>query len=278
MTLRLRKFSMSDIQFEATEDRSKGPVMVCLGRRDTGKTFLVRDILSYRTDIPFGVVISGTEEGNGFYGQLMPPQLIHTEYSSRIIEKILQRQKGVLGVVNREKAHYGAIRTDPRCFIIMDDCLYDDKWSRDKLMRCLFMNGRHWRIMLIITMQYPLGVPPILRSQIDYVFILRDNYISNRERIYKNYAGMFPTFEAFCTVMDQCTENYECLVIKNNSQSNKLTDQVFYYLADDHEPFRLCAEQFWGARQVDEDEYDPMQHRRKPNATPIHVRRMPAGR
>ena len=78
------------------------------------------------------------------------------------------------------------------------------------------MNGRHWHILFIITMQYPLGIPPNLRTNIDYVFILRENIVSNRKRIYDNYAGMFPTFEVFCQVMDQCTENYECLVINNN--------------------------------------------------------------
>lgn len=99
--------------------------------------------------------------------------------------------------------------------------------GRDKMMRLLFMNGRHWKIMLIITMQYPLGIPPSLRTNIDYVFILREPYIANRRRIFDNYAGMFPTFESFCQVMDQCTENYECLVINNNAKSNKLQDQVF---------------------------------------------------
>jgi len=38
--------------------------------------------------------------------------------------------------------------------------------------------------MLVITMQYPLGIPPNLRTNIDYVFILREPYISNRRRIY----------------------------------------------------------------------------------------------
>ena len=37
--------------------------------------------------------------------------------------------------------------------------------------------------MLIITMQYPLGIPPTLRTNIDYVFILREPYILNRKRI-----------------------------------------------------------------------------------------------
>ena len=36
----------------------------------------------------------------------------------------------------------------------------------------------------------------------------------------------FPTLEAFCAVMDQTTENYECLVINNNAKSNKLNDQI----------------------------------------------------
>ena len=30
---------------------------------------------------------------------------------------------------------------DPRAFVILDDCLYDATWTRDKLMRLLFMNG-----------------------------------------------------------------------------------------------------------------------------------------
>ena len=84
-------------------------------------------------------------------------------------------------------------------------------------------------MMFIITMQYALGIPLILRTNIDYVFILRENYVSNRKRLYENYAGMFPSFEVFCQVMDQCTENYECLVIHNNAKSNKLEDQVYWY-------------------------------------------------
>ena len=105
-------------------------------------------------------------------------------------------------------------------------------------MRLLFMNGRHWKIMLVITMQYPLGVPPNLRTNIDYTFILREPYINNRKRIYENYAGMFSTFESFCQVMDQCTENYECLVISNNAKSNKLEDQIFWYKLA-HNQFKL---------------------------------------
>jgi hypothetical protein len=276
MTLELRKFDMKSIQFKPNEN--KGPVVVLIGKRDTGKSFLVRDLLYYQQDIPIGTVISGTEEGNGFYGKMVPRLFIHHEYNSAIIENILKRQRTVLKQVKKEMETYKRTTIDPRAFVILDDCLYDNTWSRDKLMRLLFMNGRHWKIMLVITMQYPLGIPPTLRTNIDYVFILRENYIANRKRIYENYAGMFPTFEAFCQVMDQCTENYECLVINNNSKSNKLNDQVFYYKADNHNDFKLGSKEFWelskGLPDEDQEEqYDPNKTKKRGAGPRINVKK-----
>ena len=250
---------MRSIRFKSNENT--GPVVVLIGRRDTGKSYLVRDLLFYQQDIPIGTVISGTEAGNSFYSDHVPKLFIHEEYSSGIIENILKRQKQCMTQVMEEMKVYKKCNIDPRAFCILDDCLYDAGWTKDKLMRLLFMNGRHWKIMLVITMQYPLGIPPNLRTNIDYVFILREPYINNRKRIYENYAGMFPTFESFCQVMDQCTENYECLVINNNSKSNKLTDQIFWYKAEPHANFKLGSKEFWELSKnmpaEDKDKYDP---------------------
>jgi|TARA_B110000261_G_scaffold164373_1_gene213613 hypothetical protein len=260
MTLELKKFDMKNISFRPEEN--SGPVIVLIGRRDTGKSYLVRDLLYYHQDIPLGTVISGTEAGNGFYSEHVPRLFIHDEYNSAIIENILKRQRTVLKQIKKEVESYRKSSIDPRAFVILDDCLFDATWTKDKVMRLLFMNGRHWKVILIITMQYPLGIPPNLRTNIDYVFILREPYIANRKRIYENYAGMFPTFESFCQVMDQCTENYECLVINNNSKSNKLHDQIFWYKAESHKNFKLGSKEFWEISKTmdsdDEEEvYDP---------------------
>jgi len=276
MTLELKKFDMRHITFKP--DENKGPVIVLIGRRDTGKSFLVRDLLFYHQDIPIGTVISGTEAGNGFYGEHVPKLFIHEEYSSILIENILRRQKAVLKQVKKETYTYGKSKIDPRAFAILDDCLYDQSWTRDKLMRLLFMNGRHWKIMLIITMQYPLGIPPNLRTNIDYVFILREPYMTNRKRIWENYASMFPTLESFSAVMDQTTENYECLVINNNAKSNKLNDQIFWYKAENHPDFKLGSKEFWelskGIGSDDEDEaYDPSKSKKKSTGQQINVKK-----
>ena len=255
MNLELKKFNMKQITFNPNEN--KGPVVVLIGRRDTGKSFLVRDLLYYHQDIPVGTVLSGTEAGNGFFSKHVPKLFIHDEYNTVIIENILKRQKMALKSVKKEKEAYGKTNIDPRTFVILDDCLYDATWSRDKVMRLLFMNGRHWKVMLVITMQYPLGVPPNLRTNIDYVFILRENYINNRKRIYDNYAGMFPTFESFCQVMNQCTENYECLVINNNAKTNKLDEQIFWYKAETRPDFKIGSKEFWEmSKEINSDDDD----------------------
>jgi hypothetical protein len=275
MTLELKKFNMRNITFKIND--SKGPVVCLIGRRDSGKSYLVKDLLYYHQDIPIGTVIAGTEEGNGFYGKMVPKLFIHNEYKTEIIENVLKRQRQVMKQINKEIETFKKSNIDPRAFVILDDCLYDNSWSRDKMMRLLFLNGRHWKVMLVLTMQYPLGIPPTLRTNIDYVFILREPYIANRKRIYENYAGMFPTFESFCQIMDNCTENYECLVIDNNVKSNKLTDQVQWYKADPHSDFKLGSKEFWelskNVHSDDEEEtFDPT--RKKKNVQQIKVKKV----
>lgn len=238
MQLQLKKFDISSI--------SDDKVVVLIGKRDTGKSFLVRDLLFHHQGIPIGTVISATEAANKFYSHMVPELFIHDECTPGIIDNVLKRQKLVVKKIENENSRTGGgSKIDPRAFLILDDCLFDNSWTKDKNIRSIFMNGRHYKIMFIITMQYPLGIPPNLRTNIDYTFILREQYVSNRKRIYENFAGMFPSFETFCQIMDQCTENYECLVIHNNAKSNKLEDQVFWYKAESRPKFKVGADKFW---------------------------------
>lgn len=220
-------------------------VVVLIGKRETGKSFLVKDLLWHNQGLPCGTVISGTEGANQFYSRMVPPLFVHDEYSPLVIANVLKRQKLMAKKIAKDLGERGTTSVDPRNFLILDDCLYDSSWIRDKNVRYLFMNGRHVHTMFIITMQYALGIPPNLRTNIDYVFILRENIMNNRRKLYEQYAGMFPDFDSFCQVMNQCTENYECLVIDNNAKSNKLEDQVFWYKAQTRPDFKLCAPELW---------------------------------
>jgi len=253
-------------------------VICMLAKRGSGKSFLIRDLMYYHSDIPIGTVISPTESSNKFFGDFVPGVFIHDEYAPGIIENINKRQKMIMQKVNEEEAIYGQTKIDPRTFVILDDCLYDNSWVRDKNMRSIFMNGRHSKILFAFTSQFPLGIPPSLRTNIDYVFILRENIVSNRKRIYDHYAGMFPTFDVFCQVLDQVTQNFECMVIDNTAKSNKLEDQVFWYKAETRPQFRIGAPQFWInnqsrvlAKDEDEEPYDPNAMKTRRLGPPIKV-------
>lgn len=236
--LNLRKFNMGKIK--------KDSVIVMIGKRNTGKSFLTKDMLYFHQDIPSGVVISATEQVNKFYSEFVPPIFIHDEFDEQIVDCVMKRQiKQIETKKKEEKMNGGFSNRNIKSFVIFDDCLYDDSWSKSKLVRALFMNGRHYKIMFILTMQYALGVPPSLRTNIDYVFILRENILNNRKKIWEHYAGIFPNFPMFCSIMDQCTNNYECLVIDNTVQSNRLEDCVFWYKADNRPDYRLCSRRCW---------------------------------
>jgi len=254
MTLNIKKFDMRSI----TDDS----VVVFIGKRKVGKTFLVKTLLSYHQDIPIATIISSTESANRFYGDIVPSLFIHDKISPCLLDNVVKRQKIIRKKMEKEKRKTGHTNIDPRTLFVMDDCLHDKSWVNNENIREVFMNGRHWKMFFLLTMQHPLGIPPSLRTNIDYVFICRENNINNRKRIYDNYASMFPTFEMFCSVMDQCTGNYECLVVVINAMSNRLQDQVFWYKAPERGNFKIGAKEFWDAHKEnyddDDDEEDEM--------------------
>ena len=235
MTLQLRKFDPSKM----ADDK----VCVFIGKRGTGKSTLVTDILWHKKHIPAGIAMSGTEEGNGYYKQFIPDLFVYGDYNRDALEKIIERQKKLLAVG----------RCQP-VFILMDDCMYDRSFMRDTCIRQLFMNGRHWKIFFMMTTQYCMDMTPMIRTNVDYVFALRDNVRQNRENLYKAFFGVFPTFDQFSQVMDACTENYECLVLDNTSKSNRITDCVFWYKAPIRRNFRVGSQSFW---QYHQRHYNP---------------------
>ena len=274
----LKKFNMSSIK-----DNS---VIQFLGRRGSGKSFLLRNLCYMKRNIPCGTIISPTESSNEFFGKFVPSIFIFDEFDPHILERFVKRQIMITKQYNKEMKQNGRTTVDPRAICILDDCLASSStWINDKNIKFLFLNGRHCHILFCLTSQYPLGLTPLMRTNVDLTFVLREPIKSNRKRIYDSYAGMVPSLEMFETIMDACTENFECLVVNNGTTSNKLDDQLFWYKAPETQPFRLGAPQFWElsalaeAEGEDDEEYNPeremqqMMGMKKRNALSISVRK-----
>lgn len=209
--------------FDITKIRDSSTIAI-IGQKASGKTTLACNILYHKQTIPIGVVVSPQSN------KVSPPICMLNEYRPGIIDVVLKRQKVAIKKWHKNIRTNGTSPYDPRSFLFIDDCMFDASWTKDTGIRYLFMNNRHIRTLVLITMQYPLAIGPVLRTNIDYVFIFRENNMQNRKRLYEQYGGMFPTFEAFAAVIDALGD-YEYLVINNNAASNKLEDQVFFYKA-----------------------------------------------
>lgn len=211
----------------------KNPSIVIIAKRGSGKSFLCRALLNHFRDIPVGLVISQTDRMSCFYGNFIPKAYVHYAYKTSIIDKLLERQKIMISK-NKLRAKNNMPLIDCRSFVVMDDCLSSGKiWMKDFPIKELLFNGRHYEIMYILTMQFPLGITPDLRGNFDYIFIFDDEFVSNLKRIYDHYAGMFPTFDAFRYVFKQLTKDFACMVIVNRGTKNTFQEKVFYYRAPD---------------------------------------------
>ena len=234
LEIHLKKFKPSKM--------STNRVCLMVGRKGCGKSTLVEDILWFQQCIPLGLVMSATEEANEAYKIMVPPLFIYKDFDVDALQRIIDRQKKMKKMwlqANKQLAF------DHRAFAILDDCLYDKKQFASKLVRELFMNGRHWDLFVLITVQYVMDMPPATRTNTDYVFAFKEPITANRERLWKQFFGVFNNFPVFDALYLEVTQDYRCLVLDNTKSSCEISDCVFWYKAQKRPPFRLGADYFW---------------------------------
>ncbi|XWV26392.1 A32-like packaging ATPase [Tupanvirus soda lake] len=247
------------------EKMVKDPSIVMIAKRGSGKSFITRDIIYHYRHLPGGVVIAPTDKMNSFYKYFFPDLYIHYDIKDTILKKILYRQT-VMIEKEKEKRKLGK-KVDPSGILIMDDCLARKKsWAKDESITEILMNGRHYRLTYILTMQTPLGITPDLRLNFDYVFLLKEDSTINKKKLWDNYASMFPSLPAFEKVFGKCTEDYRSMVIDNRKPSDNIQEKVFWFKAMDRE-FSFGSRKF---KELHKRYYDPS-YLRKLNATKLGI-------
>lgn len=263
------------------EKMCENPRIAIIAKSGSGKSWVVRDILYHVRDIPTGLVICPTDKMTGFFNNLLPVSYIHHDYKAEILPKILQRQL-IMIEKNKRRIKEGKKPVDPRTIFIMDDCMSSKHlWLKDPHILSIFNEGRHYQLTFILTMQYSLGIQPELRSNFDYIFLLGEDFMNNKKKLYDHYAGMFPSFDSFHQVFNQVTDNYGCMVINNRIRTADITKKVFYYRAQEIvEPFSIGNKQYkkFHDKHYDPDyykkpiEFDAANFNQKRNVKPIMVK------
>lgn len=219
--------------------------------RNTGKTTLISSLLYEKSNIfPVAKVFSGTEDSNHFYQNFFPSSFVFNRLIEEEVIEFIKRQKIAKLYLD-----------NPWAVLLIDDCTDDPKIFTKPLFHGLFKNGRHWKNLFILSLQYSLDVKPVIRTNIDGTFILRETNLRNRRVLWENYAGVIPDFNLFNQMMDELTSDYTALFINNNTTSNKLEDCVFYYKAKKPPAgFKFGCKEYWDFHKAryNEDYEDPV--------------------
>lgn len=235
--LNLRKFQPKEMERRRVNPDQGPPTILIIGSRGTGKTFLLNDLMYYFRRIPAGMIMTGSEASAEQFSKFFPKSFIFDEVDIAKIENV---------VINQRKLRRKNTKGDYSSLLLFDDCGYDKATTRKKIIKGVFMNGRNWKVLLIMTIQYCKDIPPDLRSNADYIFILREPVIETRKKIWKEYAGIIPTFDAFSAAMNVCTEDRGALVIDKTTTSNKIEDNIFWYRArNPPRDFKVGSPELW---------------------------------
>jgi hypothetical protein len=219
--LRLRKFQLKMISENSSQDSHQfygdSLNIAVIGPKLSGKTTLVKDILS---DLVGSVTVALLCSPGDLYSDVAEKAWISQSYDPEVVERFVDMARS-----NPPKRH----------LLVLDDCFQSrESLDLDEKVRWLFLNGRHVKTTTILALQDASVLSTVMRGNLDFAFLLREPDIDQRRFLYAHYAGMFPSFDAFCQVFDQCTTDHECLVIDMGAaaKSNKLEDQLLWYRAD----------------------------------------------
>ena len=243
--VQIKELDLNTLYPQHPKDTKNGSKYVIIGKPGTGKSTLIKSILYCKKHIfPVGKAHSGTEDSNGFFGEIQPKLFIEEGLDLNDLtpmENFKKRQKYAKQFLE-PRGDY------PWAYQIVDDCSSDNKLFKKPIFQEIYKNGRHWRQMHILSLQYSLDVPPAIRACIDGVFILRESNPAMRKKLYENYGNCVDSFSEWNDLMDQLTDNYTAMFINNKTQSNSLEDCIFYYKADPKAipaDWKIGCREFW---------------------------------
>lgn len=175
-------------------------VVAMFGRRRLGKTFGARWLCyQLRHRFPLVIVITNTTI-NGFWARYVPSDFIFTVPDmDAVFESLYARQRFILT--------HPEFKIDPRVLLILDDVLEDQMILQySKYLKASFTDGRHYKISILILLQYAKGITPVLRGNADIAVIYRQFQKMQRESLIEDFLDVLPTKQMAYAVLDKFTK------------------------------------------------------------------------
>ena len=172
---------------------------------------------------PTAKVFIGTEDGYKRMQKIFHPLFVSNVWDEAEEKRHIIRQRTC-------KMENGKDYVGNYAINIIDDIGDNPKQYRSPVMRGIFKLGsQHWAQLAMIGTQYSIDFPPDTRKSVSYVALGREPEEKERKKLFENFGGLAGTYDRFCDLMDQITGNYTFLIIKKRSQSNDLSECIFWF-------------------------------------------------
>jgi len=222
-------------------------VIAFIGRTASGKSFCMNDILYHKRHFQRVIAYCGSEDTSAELRKKVPDMLIHDEWDEKLITDIYDKQERQV-----------RLGTAKHLLIIVDDMMHHkDLLKCSHTMQRIFFNGRHAKILLLLSMQYCKNLGPDMRQQISYTFLSFEKLPVNRRILYDTFNNVFSSYNEFDGVFKTLTQNYTVLVLSNAfSFSDAIDANVFWYKAKRHNHYRIGKHSaIWKCQKR---KYDPL--------------------
>ncbi|ABF70612.1 hypothetical protein [Trichoplusia ni ascovirus 2c] len=195
-----------------------GSKCALIGKPNTGKSHFIRWLMySKRKIFPSALVMSGTESCTGFYATMVPPLYIYNEYDQNALENFKKRQ-----LLVRKSC------SNPWTLLILDDCASSTKNFNGPIQQDLFKNGRHYKMLYLLGVQYPKDIPVTARSCFDGVFLFATGNSDVMKKLFE-FAGDFPDKETFYKVFTEVTSvDHRALYIDYQNRNGKWFNNIYW--------------------------------------------------
>jgi hypothetical protein len=225
-------FCLQDFEFDTKQ--VPHPTILLVGKRFSGKSTTAVAIAEHFT-VPRWAAWCGTKDTQDYWADrfgssatVWGPDDNGKAALARII-KYQQRKvrlyKTVLHEPFPEKYSMG---------LLFDDITSNRNFRKGEMLEDLFSNGRHYKAVLIISCQYLKQLPPAVRTNTDYLFMLH-NAKRTCKLLYEEYVENPDDFNVFLGLLrmvtgqkdDRGKDLYNALVYDNVIKTYKL-DEMFY--------------------------------------------------
>ena len=166
--------------------------------------------------------MTGSSTAAQDFSQHIPDVFVHDDFNEEVLVRL----------VDSQDADQKQNKCEP-VVVVLDDLAYLAKnLGRLEVMRRIFFNGRHYKILLLLSLQYCKTFLPEYRDQVAFVFATFNKNPLRRRAIFETFNNVFETPHDFDRAMVKLTEDYRCMVLDHcNNESNEIADNVFWYKA-----------------------------------------------